>query len=117
MQYEDLHTVLAIEQQSFTSPLSRTIFLSELDNTREARQLVAGVEGQDDIVGYIGYRLVVDEMHIVIVAVHPDLRRRGIARVLLCAAMVQARQEACTKATLEVRVSNTAAQQLYYRLG
>jgi ribosomal-protein-alanine N-acetyltransferase len=117
MQYEDLQTVLAIEQQSFTSPWSRTMFLSELDNTHEARQLVARVEGREDIVGYIGYRLVVDEMHIVIIAVHPAWRRRGIARSLLCAAMAQARQAACTKATLEVRVSNTAAQRLYYQLG
>jgi ribosomal-protein-alanine N-acetyltransferase len=79
--------------------------------------LVTRVEGQEDIVGYIGYRVVIDEMHIVIIAVHPAWRRRGIARSMLCAAMVQARQAACTMATLEVRVSNTAAQQLYYRLG
>jgi ribosomal-protein-alanine N-acetyltransferase len=118
MQYEDVDTVLAIEQQSFTSPWSRTMFLTELDNTREAHLLVARVgPGQGEIVGYIGYRVVVDEMHVVLVAVHPAWRRRGIAHAMLCTAMAQARQAACTKATLEVRVSNTAAQHLYYRLG
>jgi ribosomal protein S18 acetylase RimI-like enzyme len=36
---------------------------------------------------------------------------------MLSAAIEHARQAACTKATLEVRVSNVGAQQLYYRLG
>jgi ribosomal-protein-alanine N-acetyltransferase len=118
MQVEDLEAVLAIEQESFTTPWSRAMFLSELANARVAHLLVARVgEGQGDVVGYLGYHVVVDEMHIVIVAVHPAWRRRGIARVLMCEAMERARQAACSKATLEVRVSNTGAQQLYYRLG
>jgi ribosomal-protein-alanine N-acetyltransferase len=118
MQFEDLDAVLAIEQQSFSTPWSRAMFLSELANTRTARLLVAHTEAaESQIVGYIGYRLVVDEMHVVIIAVHPAWRRHGIARYILCEAMEHARQAACTKATLEVRVSNTAAQQLYYRLG
>jgi ribosomal-protein-alanine N-acetyltransferase len=118
MQVEDLDAVLAIEQQAFTTPWSRAMFLSELANTRMARLLVARVgEGQGDVVGYIGYRVVIDEMHIVIVAVHPAWRRRGIARTLMCEAMERARQASCNKATLEVRVSNTGAQQLYYHLG
>ena len=118
MQLEDLEAVVDIEQQSFTAPWSRATFLSELENTREARLLVARV-GADPgtVVGYIAYRRVIDEMHVVLIAVHPAWRRRGIARALLCEAMEQARHRACGKATLEVRVSNTAAQQLYYRLG
>lgn len=118
MQLEDLDAVVDIEQQSFTAPWSRSAFLSELENTREARLLVARVgAGHGTVVGYIAYRRALDEMHVVLIAVHPAWRRRGIARALLCEAMEQARQIACSKATLEVRVSNTAAQQLYYRLG
>jgi ribosomal-protein-alanine N-acetyltransferase len=118
MQLEDLDAVLAIEQQSFTAPWSRVAFITELDNRREAHLLVARIgAGEGDIVGYIGYRVVLDEMHVVIIAVHPAWRRRGIARYMLCAAIEQARQAACIKATLEVRGSNTAAQQLYYHLG
>ena len=118
MQVEDLDAVLAIEQQSFTTPWSRAMFVSEITSTRHAYLLVARVgEGQGDVVGYLGYRVVIDEMHIVIVAVHPAWRQRGIASTMLCEAMQRARQAACNKATLEVRVSNTAAQQVYYRLG
>jgi ribosomal-protein-alanine N-acetyltransferase len=118
MQIEDLDAVLAIEYQSFTTPWSRELFVTELDNTRLARLFVARLgDSPQDIVGYIGYRVVIDEMHIVIVAVHPAWRRRGIARYMLGAAIEHARQAACTKATLEVRVSNVGAQQLYYHLG
>jgi ribosomal-protein-alanine N-acetyltransferase len=118
MQIEDLDAVLAIEYQSFTTPWSRELFVTELDNTRIARLFVARLgDNPQDIVGYIGYRVVIDEMHIVIVAVHPARRRRGIARYMLREAIEHARQAACTKATLEVRVSNVGAQQLYYRLG
>jgi ribosomal-protein-alanine N-acetyltransferase len=118
MQIDDLDAVLAIEQQAFTMPWSRAMFVSELTTTRQAHLLLARVgAGAGEAVGYIGYRVVLDEMHIVLVAVHPDWRRRGIARTMLLEAMEQARRASCTKATLEVRVSNTAAQQLYYRLG
>ncbi len=117
MQVADLDEVLAIESQSFTMPWSRGMFLSEL-RAQGSRLLVARLpESRGAIVGYIGYRVVLDEMHIVIIAVHPTWRRRGIARQMLHYAMTQARQEGCTKATLEVRVSNIAAQRLYYRLG
>jgi ribosomal-protein-alanine N-acetyltransferase len=118
MQIEDLDAVLAIEYQSFTTPWSRELFVTELDNTSIARLFVARLgDAPQDIVGYIGYRVVIGEMHIVIVAVHPAWRRRGIARYMLGEAIEHARQAACTKATLEVRVSNVGAQQLYYRLG
>lgn len=118
MQVDDLETVLVIERLSLSPPWSRAMFLGELANTRTSRLLVARV-GQElnTLVGYVGYRVVVDEMHIVIVAVHPKWRRRRIARQMLEYAMAQARQESCRKATLEVRASNAGAQQLYFQLG
>lgn len=113
----DIDAVLAIEQRSFTMPWTDAMFRSELQNERTSRLLVARAEGTDGpIVGYIGYRIVLDEMHVILIAVAPALRRRGIARQLLCRAMDQARTAGCARATLEVRVSNTPAQQLYYSL-
>ncbi len=118
MRIEDLEAVLAIEQQSFTTPWSRAMFVSELANARTSRLLVARAgEEQGTTVGYIGYRTVIDEMHIVLVSVDPAWRRRGVARHMLERAMHQARQAACCRATLEVRVSNAGAQRLYFQLG
>lgn len=118
MRLADLGAVLAIEQRSFTMPWTKGMFISELRNTPASFLLVARIDTQQGpLVGYIGYRVVVDEMHVIILAVAPAWRQRGVARALLCQAMEQARQTACTRATLEVRVSNIDAQRLYYSLG
>lgn len=117
MAVADLDAVLAIEQQSFSMPWTDAMFRSELQNERTSRLLVARTEAVDGpIVGYIAYRIVLDEMHIILIAVAPAWRRQGVARQLLCQTMDQARTGGCIRATLEVRVSNTPALQLYYSL-
>jgi ribosomal-protein-alanine N-acetyltransferase len=69
------------------------------------------------IVGFSGYWLVVDEAHISTFAVHPGWRRQGIGQALLREVLRQAVLQGATSATLEVRVSNLAAQQLYANHG
>src|SRR5262249_39776348 len=92
MTLADLDAVLAIEQQSFTMPWTDAMFRSELQNARTSRMLVARVEGADGpIVGYIAYRIVLDEMHVILIAVAPAWRQRGVARQLMRQAMDQAR--------------------------
>ena len=114
----DLDAVLAIEHKSFSMPWTDTMFRSEMRQGPASQLLVARLEKRPaTIVGYIGYRVVLDEMHVMILAVAPAWRRRGIAQHMLSEAMEQARQADCASATLEVRASNVGAQQLYYRLG
>ena len=115
---DDLDAVLAIEHKSFSMPWTDTMFLSEMRQGPNSQLLVARLEKRPTtIVGYVGYRAVLDEMHVMIVAVAPAWRRRGIAQRMLSEAMEQARQADCARAILEVRASNVGAQQLYYRLG
>ena len=115
---DDLDAVLAIEHKSFSMPWTDTMFLSELRQGPGSRLLVARLEKRPTtIVGYVGYRAMLDEMHVMILAVAPAWRRRGIAQRMLSEAMDQARQADCARAILEVRASNVGAQQLYYRLG
>lgn len=114
----DVEAVVGIERQSFSTPWTPGMFLSELRPTSRSRFLVARTaEDNETIVGYIGYQVVVDEMHILLLAVTPVWRQRGVAARLLEDALEEARQHGCLKATLEVRVSNRAAQRLYYRCG
>ncbi len=115
MQVADLEQVLQIEHQSFSMPWSNHLFRSELKSATSHLLAARLVADPDTIAGYIGYRVVVDEMHIVIVAVEPRWRRRGVAKQMLNQAIEHAIGNACTKATLEVRVSNVEAQQLYYQ--
>jgi ribosomal-protein-alanine N-acetyltransferase len=61
--------------------------------------------------------LVVDELHITVVAVDPEQRRRGLGQQVLKALLLEAGQRGALHATLEVSPANTAAVALYRRLG
>jgi len=115
MRLRDLGDILKIEKLSFTTPWSKQAFLSELLDNDRAYYLVAKVN--DRAVGYIGIWLVAGEGHITNVAVHPEYRRRGIGHQLLTAVERLASERGVTRLTLEVRVSNEAAQSLYRKLG
>ncbi len=61
--------------------------------------------------------LVVDELHITAVAVHPDHRRQGLARCVLNALLATAHTAGAEMATLEVSSANGPARGLYASLG
>jgi len=71
----------------------------------------------DDIVGCAGMWLLADEAHITSIATAAGRRRQGIGEALLVALMELALQRRARVVTLEARVSNTAAQQLYEKYG
>ena len=116
MTREDIEQVLAIERVSFTVPWSRNLFLSEFRNTRVSLMLVAR-SPEGGIIGYIVCWVVADELHILDLATEPFWRRRGIARMLVLAAVREGAERGASRAFLEVRASNTAALLLYEGLG
>jgi len=69
------------------------------------------------IVGYGGFWLMVDEAHISTIASHQDWRRRGIGELLLVSMIDRAAEIGAHVVTLEVRLSNLAAQTLYRKYG
>jgi ribosomal-protein-alanine N-acetyltransferase len=69
------------------------------------------------IVGYGGLWLNVDEAHVTTIAVAPEYRGRGIGELLLNGLIDQALALNTDLLTLEVRVSNIVAQQLYLKYG
>ena len=107
MRSADLEEVLAIERASFSMPWSRGAFLYELEQNRVARCYVVREDGR--LIGYICLWEVADEVHVTNVAVHPDLRRRGVGRSLLSAVLDDARQRKLRLVVLEVRPSNVEA--------
>jgi ribosomal-protein-alanine N-acetyltransferase len=70
-----------------------------------------------NILGYGGFWLMAGEAHISTIAVRPEWRRRGIGELLLVAMLERAVELGGDVATLEVRVSNVAAQALYQKYG
>jgi len=118
MQEEDIDAVFAIEKLSFPFPWKRNQFVEELKNDH-ARILIATIDhaGEKKIAGYICWWTVADEIHILNLATHPDVRRKGVATVLLRALFTYACEKGITFATLEVRRFNTLAFQLYKKFG
>jgi ribosomal-protein-alanine N-acetyltransferase len=118
MKKEDIDQVMAIEQASFSMPWSRNLFLSEFRSPGISSLMVALSNAQARIAkGYIVFWLVADEMHILNLAVTPPLRRQGIAKKLVLAAIKRAHYKGARRAFLEVRASNVAARKLYLDLG
>jgi ribosomal-protein-alanine N-acetyltransferase len=69
------------------------------------------------ILGYGGFWIMADEAHISTIAVRSEHRRRGVGELLLVAMMDRATELNAEVMTLEVRVSNTTAQNLYRKYG
>jgi ribosomal-protein-alanine N-acetyltransferase len=110
----DLDEVMAIERASFRHPWSSSFFLQELQ-VACARSILAQIDNK--IIGYVLFWLLQDEVDIHNIAVHTGFRRQGIGQALLRQVVEQARRRHSSRVTLEVRVSNLAAQKLYESVG
>jgi ribosomal-protein-alanine N-acetyltransferase len=84
---------------------------------RFARLWLAWLPGRGDPAGFLLAWHVVDELHVIDLATHPDLRRRGIARALVNHAVAHAVSQRARMALLEVSCSNAPAIALYSSLG
>ena len=113
MRAADLDQVMVIER-TFSAPWTREMFNQELHQSEVSDNLVAEVD--ERVAGYILWWYVVDEIHIVNLAVHEGCRRRGLARRLLHEVFGRARARGMSIATLEVRVHNEPAIRLYESL-
>ena len=117
MTLRDIDAVLEIEQRVYPTPFTRQGYRNELEQNDLARYSVLVSADASAIAGYAGHWVMADEMHISMIAVHPDWQRRGLGEVLLQHELVRACERAATLATLEVREGNAPAQRLYEKLG
>ncbi|WP_158738713.1 ribosomal protein S18-alanine N-acetyltransferase [Alteribacillus sp. YIM 98480] len=115
MEEKDLEGVLRVEHNAFQIPWTRYAFVNELTNNQFAHYLVA--EWEEEIIGYCGVWIIIDEAHITNIAVHSSYRGRKIGETLLVNALEMAFTYGAKTMSLEVRVSNMTAQSLYKKLG
>jgi len=140
----DISQVAAIERGSFPSTWPHTAYKRELANrlaryvvvtdrarmaprlaTPRPRRSLLGLlkrpapaaDTSDYVVGYVGVWLMVDEAHIVAIAVRPQYRRRGLGELLLQRSIELAYENGQDNVTLEVRRTNSGAQALYEKYG
>jgi ribosomal-protein-alanine N-acetyltransferase len=112
----DVEAVHAIELASFPTPWTLDSFHYEMRENKFAYYLVAENE-EGGIVGFCGMWLVIDAAQITNVAVIETARGLGIGEGLMREAMKIAKEREIDIMSLEVRVSNTIAQNLYRKLG
>ena len=134
MTLADLDQVMEIERVAFPSPWSARAYRYEIErNEHNAFVVVRESPGLNSraqkllnrfhllkpgkVLGYAGCWLLVDECHISTIAVHPDWRGQGLGELLLVSLMERGIELGALRATLEVRVSNQAAQSLYHKCG
>ncbi len=135
MKWDDVPEVMSIERQSFTLPWSDYTYQHEILENNHSHYFVAryangraGGRGnwlkrlfqgarQAPVIGYGGFWLVVDEAHISTIASSVEWRGRGIGELMLLAMVERSIELGAVMVTLEVRVSNTVAQNLYRKYG
>lgn len=111
----DIDDVMRIDVQSFSYPWTREIFEQELLHNHYAHYFV--LENKEQMVGYVGLWIVEDDAQITNIAVLPDFRGKKLGEKLFRFAMQHALHEGAKRLSLEVRVSNKVAQNLYKKFG
>jgi len=110
-----LDAVHAVEQSAHRYPWSRGNLAGALQAGYQAQCLLGGQE--DTLLGYFIALKGVDEVHLLNLVVAPPYQRQGWAALMLDALALWSRGQGAQKLWLEVRVSNTRAQQIYLRHG
>ena len=112
MTIETVEGVSKIEKACFSEPWSVNAFIDELKNPDAIT--LAALDNQ--VVGFINARKILDEVYINNVAVSENFRRQHIAEQLLISLENKVKDNS-SFITLEVRKSNIPAQSLYEKLG
>jgi [ribosomal protein S18]-alanine N-acetyltransferase len=110
--YGDLPSVLSIERRSFPTPWSLAMFVLELS---KPSGICLAATTERGLAGYLVCSRYADVWHLMNVAVAPDMRRRGIATMMMRRLFDEAGADA--RYTLEVRTSNEEAIAMYRRFG
>lgn len=116
MTIDDVKAVHAIESATFPAPWTLDSFYYEMTENQFAHYLIAEND-QAEIIGFCGMWLVIDAAQITNVAVVESVRGQGIGEALMREAMHVAKEADMDVMSLEVRVTNTVAQNLYRKLG
>ncbi|MBQ8094176.1 MAG: ribosomal protein S18-alanine N-acetyltransferase [Clostridia bacterium] len=113
---KDIADLAAIEQAEFGVPWSENSIRHDVLENPAARWIVLA-DKDDSVIAYAALWLVLDEGHIINVAVRHSEQGKGYGKLILNALIDLAREEGMRLLTLEVRRSNVRAQNLYHRCG
>ncbi len=115
-QKSDIDNIVAIEEKAYGNHhWSKESFLSELSN--ELAHYFSVFNEKDELIAYCGCWQILEEAHITNIAVSPEYRRNHIGEALLKTIIDDCYKNMVKFITLEVRVGNIAAIELYKKYG
>ena len=140
MRLADIPTVAVIERMVYSRPWPVEAYRYEIiENSRShyfvarirggnppkpqqgfsaaLRRAISGPEIDETLLGYCGLWLMLDEAHVSTLAVHTKWQGKGIGELLLASLIAKAAELNAAYITLEVRLSNVRAQNLYKKYG
>jgi ribosomal-protein-alanine N-acetyltransferase len=115
MNLSHIDDVVEIENLSFKTPWSKSAFIYELTKNKCSKYRVILKDGK--VVAYGGMWILLDEAHITNIAVHPEYRGIGLGKMIVEHMIKAAKGSGVTSMTLEVRVGNIPAINLYKKYG
>ena len=111
---EHLNLCRELDKIALNKIWSKENWTKELSGTKGIR---FGISNENELLALGCGSLIVDEFHLTAIAVHPDHRKKGLARAILKKLLIEAESKGARFATLEVDKNNLAAINLYKSCG
>ena len=116
MNESHINGVYELSKECFAIPWTLDSISNELNNPL-AKYVIAQDLSTGEVIGFVGVWIIAGEGDITNIAVSPKYRKKGIASNLLIKLFEMCKTFNCEDITLEVRASNTVAQNLYRKYG
>ncbi len=113
---DDLDAMMRIEAQAFPVPWSKELFIDEFEGLF-SHVLTAKDSTNNMLCGYLCFSVILDEFHILNIAVDETRRREKIATKLLLHSIDAAKEMGAKIGFLEVRESHAIARAFYNKIG
>jgi ribosomal-protein-alanine N-acetyltransferase len=117
LQADDVNALATFLPQLLHGDWSARKLRELMQSTSRLRVLCTGTGTGTCVTGFAEYQQVLDEGHLLALAVAPRWQGRGLGKALLAAVLAEMQGSGCRRCLLEVRRSNTAAQGLYQSAG
>lgn len=110
----DLEAISELEESCFCKPFPLAVLYEDICVSKHP-YFIAKLGGK--IIGYGGMYIVIDEAYILNICIAQEYRGNGYGKLLLKSMIDYAAKRGALSMTLEVRVSNAIALELYKDLG
>lgn len=117
MSESDLDQVLWIEENNYSIPWKRSMFLNELKSNPYSNLFVVIHQPTGSTIGYVCFWVVFDELHLLNLSIAARYQGKGLGTTLARWVIETGREHGAQKGSLEVRSSNYPARKLYESIG